>query len=60
MNVLDSGQNLCVQLAGLLLFQSTILDDVLEELSPRAVLHDEVEIVVVFDHLTDIGSVKIH
>ena len=50
-NVFDTRQNLGVHLAGLLLLQSPILNDVLEEFTTRAVLHDQVQVVIVFNHL---------
>ena len=50
-NVLDAGEDLGVHLAGLWLLQSPIFDDVLEKLAARTVLHDQVEVVIVFNHL---------
>ena len=50
-NVFDTRQNLGVHLAGLRLLQSPILNDVLEEFTTRAVLHDQVQVVIVFNHL---------
>ena len=50
-NVLDTGENLGVHLAGFFFLEPSVLDDMLEKLAARAVLHDKVEIVVVLDHL---------
>ena len=51
-DVLDARQDLRIHLASFFLFESTVLDYVLEEFTPRAVLHDQVQVVIVFDHLT--------
>ena len=50
-DVLDAREDLRVHLAGLFLGQAPVLDDVLKKLAAGTVLHDEVEVVVVFDHL---------
>jgi len=50
-NVFNATQNLRVHLAGFLLAQPPVFNDVLEELASRAVLHDQVEVVVIFNHL---------
>lgn len=51
MDVLDARQDLSVHLAALCFGQASVLDDVLEEFTARTVLHDQVEVVIVFNHL---------
>ena len=51
MDVLDATDYLLVHLGSFVLFEPSVLNDMLEEFAPRAVLHDEVEVVVVLDHL---------
>ena len=53
MNVLYARENLRVHFAGFDFLQSSILYDVLEKFSTTAVLHDQVQIVIVFNHLND-------
>ena len=50
-NVLDAREDLSVHLASFWLLEPTILDDVLEKFASGAVLHDQVQVVIVFDHL---------
>ena len=50
-DVLDARKDLRVHLAGFFFLQPTILNDVLEELAAAAVLHHQVQVVVIFDHL---------
>lgn len=50
-DVFYAADDLLVHLGGFVLFQTPVLDDVLEQLATRAVLHDEVQVVVVLYHL---------
>lgn len=51
MDILDSSNNLVKELAGFLLFDSVVLDNVFKELSSACILHDEVELPGGFDDL---------
>ena len=50
-DVLDAREDLCVHLARFSLLKTSILDDVLEKLASRAVLHDQVQVFVVLNQL---------
>mmetsp|Transcript_27182 Transcript_27182/g.33812 ORF Transcript_27182/g.33812 Transcript_27182/m.33812 type:complete len:303 (+) Transcript_27182:888-1796(+) len=50
-NILNARQNLRVHLAGFGLLEAPVLDNVLEKLSTRAVLHYQVQVVIVLNHL---------
>lgn len=50
-DVLDSGEDLGVHLAGFGFLEPSILHDVLEKLPTRTILHDQVQVVIVFNHL---------
>ena len=56
-DILNAGEDLSVHLARLGLFQPSILDNVLEELAARTVFHDQVQVVIVFNHLSNTGGV---
>ena len=50
-DVLDAREDLSVHLARFSLLKTSILDDVLEKLASRAVLHDQVQVFVVLNQL---------
>ena len=51
MNVLDAGYQLLVKLARLLLLQSLMSDNVVEELACRAKLHDKKKLTLCLNNL---------
>ena len=51
MDVLDTRDELQIELTGLLLAESGVPDDVVEELSSVAVLHDHVELLLSLNNL---------
>jgi hypothetical protein len=57
-DVLDARYDLLVHLGCLLLFQPSIFDNVLEELSAGAILHDQVEVVIVLDHFVQLDYMR--
>lgn len=57
-DVLDARDDLLVHLCGLLLLQVAILNDVLEQLAARTVLHDQVQVVIVFYHFIQLNDVR--
>ena len=58
MNVFYSRQNLGVHFAGFDFLQAPVLHDVLKKFAAAAVLHDEVQVVIIFNHLTQLGHAK--
>lgn len=58
-HVLDAGDDLLVELAGLFLLQFGVLDDVVEELSTAGVLHDQVELLGRLDDLVQLDDVRV-
>lgn len=50
-DVLDAREDLSVHLARFSLLETSVLDDVLEKLASRAVLHDQVQVFVVLNQL---------
>mgnify|MGYP006093167101 CR=1 FL=1 len=59
MNILDTGDNLLVHLGCLCFFEPPVLDYVLEKLTARTVLHDQVQIVVILDHFVELNHVRV-
>lgn len=55
MNVFDTRDDLLVHFGCFLFFESPILDDMLEEFATRAVLHDEIEVIVVLYHFIQLN-----
>lgn len=58
-NVLNSADDLLVHLGSLVLFESPVLDDVLEEFTAGAILHDEVQVVVVLNHFVQLHNLRV-
>lgn len=56
-DILNAREDLSVHLARLGLFQPSILDNVLEELAARTVFHDQVQVVIVFNHIIELNDV---
>ena len=55
MNVFNTRDDLLVHFGCFFFLKSPILDDVLEELTTRAVLHDEIEVIVVLYHFIQLN-----
>ena len=51
MDVLDAGEYLSVELASFFFLEFSVLHDVLEKLTAGAIFHDQIQIVIVFNHL---------
>ena len=58
-DVLDARDELEVELAGLLLRQPSVPDDVVEQLTAAAVLHDHVELLFSFNNLVELNDVGV-
>ena len=58
-DVLDARDELEVELAGLLLRQPSVPDDVVEQLTATAVLHDHVELLFSFNNLVKLNYVGV-
>lgn len=56
-DVLDARDDLLVHFDCLFLLEATVFHDMLEELPTRAVLHDQVQVVVVLNHLVKLDYV---
>ena len=59
MNVFDAADDLLVHLGSLVLFEPPVLHDVLEELAARAILHDEVQVIVVLYHFVQLDYLRV-
>lgn len=58
-NILDSADDLLIHLGSLVLLKSPILHDVLKQLTARAILHDEVQVVMVLNHLVQLDNLRV-
>ena len=58
-DILNAWDDLLVHFAGFLLFKSSILDNMLEQLTTRTILHDQVQVVVVLNHLVQLNDVRV-
>lgn len=58
-NVLYAGDDLLVHFGSFILLEPAVFDDVLEELSARTILHDQVQVIIVFNHLVQLNDVRV-
>ena len=59
MYVMDSCNQFLEMLAGLRLFEPLTLDDKVEQLAPRGVLHNQVQITLGLDDFIDLNDVGV-
>lgn len=55
-HVVDSGQDLLHEAHGLLVVDALLLDDILEELAPVGVFHDQVDVLLRLNYLSEWGN----
>ena len=58
-DILDARNYLLVHFAGFFFLEPSVLDDVLKQLTSRTVFHDQVEIIVVLNHLVQLHHVRV-
>lgn len=58
-DVFNTRNQLLIHLCSFFFFQPPVFYDVLEQLTTRAVLHDEVEVVLVLYHLVELDDVRV-
>ncbi len=57
--VFDTGEDLLKELASLFLFQASVCDYVIEEFSPRGVLHDQVQLFRGLNDLIKLDDIRV-